>query len=259
MSLPLRLTADLTRAKLAGSFGLRRSFPWLTRISANCAVELASAATAEKDRRELLQDAEDGDGSLLNRSRYLWIAGDEPLEHPDVAMAVNALAGGKHHVFLETCGASLKPRIHEFRPASRFYFVVRVEGRQSAPAMAGVNGDLCSIALEAIRMARLAGFYTFARLVYRVESPVTELESLYQQICKIGTDAVFLTPAAIKATRSEEFVRLRERLLHYQARWFSQHLEESEHPLRQHDLCATPRRVASESGPEDLEQGAEAQ
>lgn len=221
-------------------------------------MELASAGAMEENRGELGGNSEIGKGDLLRRSRFLWVGGEEPLDHADVANAANALAAGKEHVFLETAGELLKPRIHEFKPGAGFYFVVRMDGPASLTTV-GCHEDSCRVALEAMRMARLAGFYTFAHLVYRREFALRALESLHKQICKIGTDDVFITTAPAAGTDSKEFVRLRRRMLDHQARWFSRQIEESSRPSRQQDSLATPRIPARESRQEDFEQGAEAQ
>src|SRR5713101_3140205 len=62
-----------------------------------------------------------------SRSPVVWIRGSEPLYHPGIAHLVRAITQNGHFVFLETDGALLRRRIHEFQPVSRLFLTVRLE------------------------------------------------------------------------------------------------------------------------------------
>ena len=78
------------------------------------------------------------------------------------------------HVFLETSGASLKPRLHEFRPSSRFYFTIRFDRLSPSNGARNRVDAAFRTGLEALRMARLAGFCTCANLVFGPDTTVAQ-------------------------------------------------------------------------------------
>src|SRR2546430_15359761 len=51
----------------------------------------------------------------------VWIGGSEPLLHPEMGQLTRCIAAIGRDVFLETDGALLRRRIHEFRPVSRCF------------------------------------------------------------------------------------------------------------------------------------------
>jgi hypothetical protein len=147
----------------------------------------------------------------------IWIGGSEPLDHPQVARFSNALVASGRYVFVETCGASLKRRLHEFQPSSHFYFAVRFESGQARPdqRIAGETG--LRTGLEALRMARLAGFFSCAHLVLRADASAGELEGLHAEIRKLDVDGFLITPAALTPELEKAVAQLRRRLLN--RRW----------------------------------------
>ena len=68
------------------------------------------------------------------------------------------IAGHGQHVFLETHGALLRRRIHEFRPVSRLFLTVQLDGLAPSHNLRAGRADAFQLALEGIRAARLSGF-----------------------------------------------------------------------------------------------------
>ena len=211
MTLSLRLTADLTLALAARAIGARRRHPLMLPLSTD---DIPNSTSAQQTAagQETGSDSSQSLAVVLSQYRpsIIWISGSEPLDHPRVARFTNAIAASGRHVFLETSGASLKPCLHEFQPSSRFYFTIRFDGRN--PLHDSREAALRT-GLEALRMARLAGFLSCARLVLQPDMVAGELEELHAQISKLDVDGFVITPGALTPELVKQAGRLRRRLL----------------------------------------------
>src|SRR5580704_4459372 len=163
MTFTLRLTADLTLALAARALGNKNADPLILQLSPDTDFQIGSDSSSGNAGG----NSPSQPGALVPRYRspILWIAGPEPLDHPEVARFTNALAASDRHVFLQTSGAALKRRLHEFQPSSRFYFTIRFDRTQPLGEQQSAGDGAYRVGLEALRMARLAGFFTCAHLV----------------------------------------------------------------------------------------------
>ena len=56
------------------------------------------------------------------------ICGGEPMIYPDIGRLVRDILRRRKHIYLCTNGMFIKKRLHEFRPTSRFFFNVHLDG-----------------------------------------------------------------------------------------------------------------------------------
>jgi hypothetical protein len=207
MSFPLRLTADISLAWVGRALLNRRASSPILQVSPDSVFDPVSDSLTAKGER-------DGDDPLApevrvprSRSRMIWIGEPEPLGFRGVARLVNSLAASGCHVFLETSGATLKHRLHEFIPSSHLYLAVRLDTTRAALRQSG-NPELSGgVALEALRMARLAGFYTCARLVLRQEMQAVELEKLNAEIQSLDVDGFLINAAPGMSRELEKYIQ----------------------------------------------------
>jgi len=193
MSFSLRLTADLTLALASRAINTKSGLSPILRVSPETNFEFTPdsfVSDSPQIGKESLRPISRGSRF---RSPIIWIAGSEPLDHPGVARLANALAASGRHVFLETSGAVLKHRLHEFQPSSRFYFAVRFDGDTSSRLPQNSRRGPFGVAREAIRMARLAGFLTCAHLVLQPDTASGEIEELHREIRKLDADGLLIT------------------------------------------------------------------
>jgi len=256
MTFSLRLTADLMLALAARSLRTKQSHPGVLRLSPDISLETGAAPLliggdpAGKGSRQ--------SGTLVPRFRspIIWIAGSEPLDSPEVTRFANALAASGRSVFLETSGISLKRRLHEFQPSSRFYVAVRFDGLESREGRR--TRGAFRAGLEALRMARLAGFLTCALLVSGPGTPAGELEQLHADISQLDIDGFLITCAAPDPGTARTVTQLRRRLLTRRWALLSSLLDASAVPAALRTSEEIERRPFSESRPGDFEEGAEA-
>jgi hypothetical protein len=258
MTFSLRLTADLTLALAARSISAKQSYPAILRFSPDINFQTGAAALSVGGH-----DAGKGSsqcGALVPRFRspIIWIAGSEPLDSPEVARFANALAASGRSVFLETSGISLKRRLHEFQASSRFYFAVRFDGLESSDGQRNSRDGAFRVGLEALRMARLAGFFTCALLVLHPATAAGELEQVHADISKLDVDGFLITCPTLDPVMEKNVSQLRRRLLSRRWALLSSLLDSSAVPLASRTSQEIERQPLSESRPGDFEEGAEA-
>ena len=212
MSFPLRLTADLTIALATRALSRRSSYPIL-QLSADELFRAASESPAADNPQGGNDPLSSVAGIPRHRSPIIWIRGSEPLDYPGVARLANLLAASGRHVFLETSGASLKPRLHEFQPSSRLYLAIRLNTGGAARDSIGNHAGILPVGLEAIRMARLAGFFTCARLIVRLGTPNSEIDELCASVRALDIDGFLISPDSVAPELKPVVTAGRRRLL----------------------------------------------
>jgi hypothetical protein len=124
---------------------------------------------------------------MKNSAPVIWIGGSEPLLHAGIGHFVRALAQSGHCIFLETDGAALRRRIHEFQPQPELFLTVRLDSLQSPESR---------LTTEGLRAARLSGFFTVIHSRVHADldfAPFTTLRSL---IAEKDVDGWLITAAS---------------------------------------------------------------
>src|SRR5207245_10191324 len=120
----LRLTADITRARLAKKLGFARDARPIQFLDA---AEILHHDSSHPVSHERIREINSG------RSPVIWIGGTEPLLHAGIAHLVRAITQTGHFVFLETDGTLLRRRIHEFQPVPRLFLTVWLDSAHIRP------------------------------------------------------------------------------------------------------------------------------
>jgi hypothetical protein len=258
MTFSLRLTADLTLALAARAFGNKQGYPPILQLSADTNFHTASASFSAGVQQANNDSSQSGALVSRYRSPIVWISGSEPLDCVEVPCFTNALAASGRSVFLETCGALLKRRLHEFQPSDRFYFTVRFDGLAPAHDQRNAHEGAFAVGIEAIRMARLAGFLTCALLVVHPQTAPGELEQLHVEIRKLDIDGCLIIRAA-RAPELERMVKqIRSRLLSWRWAMLSDLVESVALAAASQNPCEINSQPLPEAQPGDFEEGAEA-
>ncbi len=186
LRLPLRLTADLTRARLAR---MVRLAPDAGPVQFVDAAEILHHDSSHPVSHERIRE--------INSSRppVVWIGGSEPLHHPGVSHLVRAITQSGHFVFLETGGTNLRRRIHEFQPLSRLFLTVRLEPGARGPIWKSFRAAAFELASEGIRAAVLSGFLICVHTLVHAESDLTEIDEFIQFAHSLHVDGIVITPA----------------------------------------------------------------
>ncbi len=200
MRFPLRLTADLAVARLARLGGLARKL----RGKAECDSVLLLAAfgeslSSEADSAEVPTEPILGTELLArvrnNSSPVVWIGGAEPLGHPEIGQLTRCIAGIGRHVFLETDGALLRHRIHEFRPVSRLFLTLRLHGLEKTHDLLVRRPGAFQAALDGLRVARLSGFLICVHARVDGDTHLGEMADLVVLAQSLDVDGFIISPA----------------------------------------------------------------
>lgn len=206
MSFSLRLTADLTLAWAARAIGAKHGSDLIQQI---CADELFNSESTQAS----VPAARDF------RAPILWISGSDALDYPQIATFAQSLAASRGHVFLETSGLALKPRLHEFQPLHNFFIAIRFDS--------GLSVQEQRTGFEALRMARLAGFYSCARVVLQPGFWPTQLKELHDKLRGCDVDGILVTSADSNAEFVKQTAALRRSLLNRSCEILSSLLDSS--------------------------------
>lgn len=217
MPFSLRLTADLTVALIYRALRPANKDPFIFSLSSGALAADGHAGSSDLDK-------------LLSSPRFqqpiVWIGGAEPLEHPDIPRIANALAVSGRHVFLETSGVPLKPRLHELRPSSHLHIAVRFD-EMAVPEACDDNVYPFRVGLEALRFARLCGFFTYARLIVGSLTGFNAVKGLHARINDLDVDGILISSAASSREMVSNVSKLRRQFLPRRWALFSRMLDET--------------------------------
>jgi molybdenum cofactor biosynthesis enzyme MoaA len=185
MRFPLRLTADLTMARLAQKLRLAQDGHPVQFVDA---ADILHPDSSHPVSHEKIRDI------IGSRSPVVWIGGSEPLCHPGIAHLVRAITQSGHFVFLETAGTLLRRRIHEFQPVSRLFLTVRLESGALHRTSSGLRPGASELAVEGIRAARLSGFLICVHVRVTPETEMSDAAELFHLAHSLDVDGFVISP-----------------------------------------------------------------
>jgi pyruvate-formate lyase-activating enzyme len=161
MRSPPRLTWDLTKVRIAQKlFGPLR-YPWALRLDL---AQLRDTEATSPNSINSSSEISSRDSQALAQVRessapVVWIGGNSPLQHARIGHLAREIANCGRTVFMEMDSAHLRRRIHEFRPVSRLYLVLPLNGLEDAHDSRAQHTGNFRATMEALRTARLSGFH----------------------------------------------------------------------------------------------------
>src|SRR5215472_13482367 len=176
MRWPALLLAKLVQSRIARVFNAAPSLIQLVNST-----EVLHAGSAVPVSCEKMQSITESAAPVI------WISGNEPLDHPGIAHFVLAIAQKGHFVFLETGGALLRRRIHEFQPLPQLFLTVRLDTLQAPES---------SLAVKGLRAARLSGFFTAIHSGIHKNSAHAGLKPLRACVMENDLDGWLITAGA---------------------------------------------------------------
>jgi hopanoid biosynthesis associated radical SAM protein HpnH len=179
------------------------------------------------------------------------ICGGEPLIYPDIGRLVRSILKRRKHIYLCTNGMFIGKRLHEFRPTSRFFFNVHLDGLERTHDLAVERPGVFRAAIEGIRAAKRAGFLVCTNTTVYKETDIAEIDALYRFLTRLGVDGFMLSPAygyaAVHETNPEgaaEIFLTRDAI---RAKF-----KEAEKLLRKYRLASSPVYLEFLSGKREL-------
>lgn len=200
MRFPLSLTRSmgsyLFRKRLAGA----EKFPLVLMLEPLHACNLTCTgcgrireySTSLKDRLtvdECLAAVEECGSPVVS------ICGGEPLIYPEIEELVAKILERKRHIYLCTNGMFVRKKLAGFKPTSRFYFNIHLDGMEETHDLAVERKGVFNEAIEGIKAAKAAGFQVCTNTTIYKETDMHEIAVLLAYLTELGVDGFMISPA----------------------------------------------------------------
>jgi hopanoid biosynthesis associated radical SAM protein HpnH len=123
------------------------------------------------------------------------ICGGEPTIYPQIGELVRKILQRRKHIYLCTNGMFITKRLGEFRPTSRFFFNVHLDGLEETHDQAVERSGVFRAAVEGIKAAKKAGFQVCTNTTIYQETDLGEIDRLFAYLSKLKVDNFMLSPA----------------------------------------------------------------
>jgi hopanoid biosynthesis associated radical SAM protein HpnH len=123
------------------------------------------------------------------------ICGGEPTIYPELDVLVRELLRRKRHIYLCTHGMFIRRRLHEFRPSSRFFFNVHLDGLEQTHDLAVERPGVFREAIEGIKAAKAAGFLVCSNTTIYKQTDLREISDLFDYLQSLRVDGFMISPA----------------------------------------------------------------
>lgn len=248
MRFPFRLSAGLFKTKISSLFAGESAIPPIFHFNP-IVTHPASLQRFDETSTELEWHSPAGCALRVRTiaSPVVWLGGREPLLHPEIGAAVNAIVDTNRFAFVHTNGYNLRQRIHEFRPDSRLFLALEFAGGEEAQNKAIDRPDAFHRSLEAIRAAKLSGFLVAAHITVTRATDPCDIGELIELLDKKDVDGFIVASGGnLMAKRDSALLEAVDasRELIRCGRWerFSRILDES------YEELASKQDVAQELG-----------
>ncbi|HTU18622.1 MAG TPA: adenosyl-hopene transferase HpnH [Gemmataceae bacterium] len=200
MRFPLSLTSSMVGYMARKKLAREQRFPLVLMLEPLHACNLTCTGCGRireysqtiKDKlsvAECLQAVDEAGAPIVS------ICGGEPLIYPDIGDLVRRILKRRKHIYLCTNGMFIRKRLHEFRPTSRFFFNVHLDGLEETHDLAVERQGVFKAAVDGIRAAKRAGFLVCTNTTIYKETNLDEIDQLLAYLTTLNVDGFMLSPA----------------------------------------------------------------
>lgn len=122
------------------------------------------------------------------------ICGGEPMIYPGIGELTARILARKKAVYLCTNGMFIRKKLGEFKPSSRFFFNVHLDGLRESHDLAVERAGVFDQAIDGIKAAKQAGFLVCTNTTVFRETEMSELEELFGYLTSLGVDGFMISP-----------------------------------------------------------------
>ena len=123
------------------------------------------------------------------------LCGGEPLIYPDIGVLVESLVARQKHVYLCTNGVLLEKKLPCFRPSSRLFISLRLDGMEATHDRLAQRDGVFAAAIRGILDAKVAGFTVSTDTTIYKDTDLHEIAVLFDYLYELGVDGFMLSPA----------------------------------------------------------------
>jgi len=139
------------------------------------------------------------------------VCGGEPMIYPDIGPLAREILARKKHIYLCTNGMFTRKRLKEFKPSSRFFFNVHLDGLEETHDLCVERKGVFREAVEGIRTAKAAGFQVCTNTTIYKQTDLNEIAELFESLQVLGVDGHMISPAySYQAVQTKEIFMSRE-------------------------------------------------
>jgi hopanoid biosynthesis associated radical SAM protein HpnH len=138
---------------------------------------------------ECLQSVDEAGAPIVS------ICGGEPLIYPEIGRLVSEILKKRKNIYLCTNGMFIQKKLDEFRPTSRFFFNVHLDGLEETHDLAVERKGVFQAAVEGMIAAKKRGFLVCTNTTIYKETDLGEIDRLFAYLTKLGVDGFMLSPA----------------------------------------------------------------
>lgn len=141
------------------------------------------------------------------------ICGGEPMIYPGIGELTARIIERGRNVYLCTNGMFIRKKLKEFRPSSRFFFNVHLDGMRRSHDIAVEREGVFDQAIDGIKAAKEAGFLVCTNTTVFAETEMSELEELFAHLTELGVDGFMISPGyEYSAVQVKEIFLTRDRI-----------------------------------------------
>ncbi|MGH9662276.1 MAG: adenosyl-hopene transferase HpnH [Bryobacteraceae bacterium] len=123
------------------------------------------------------------------------LCGGEPMMYPQIGELVSGILARNKNIYLCTNGMFIRRRLEEFRPDSRFFFNVHLDGMEKTHDLCVEKEGVFREAIEGIRSAKKAGFRVCTNTTIYRETDMREIAELFAYLRQFEVDGHQVSPA----------------------------------------------------------------
>lgn len=123
------------------------------------------------------------------------VCGGEPLLYAEIGPLVTELVARGKHVYLCTNGLLLQQKLALFRPSSRLFINVHLDGMAETHDRLVEREGAFAQAVEGLQAAKRAGFQVCTNTTLYKETDLHEIAVLFAYLVELGVDGLMISPA----------------------------------------------------------------
>lgn len=200
MRFPLSLTADMAGYMVKKKLRREKRFPLVMMLEPLHACNLTctgcgrireyeSTIKQKLSVEECLASVDEAGAPIVS------ICGGEPLIYPGIGELVKGILQRRKHIYLCTNGVFMQKKLDLFKPTSRFFFNVHLDGMRKTHDLAVERDGVFDQAVEGIKAAKAAGHLVCTNTTVYRETDMAEIDELYAFLTRLGVDGFMLSPA----------------------------------------------------------------
>ncbi|HEV2206138.1 MAG TPA: adenosyl-hopene transferase HpnH [Candidatus Acidoferrales bacterium] len=218
MRVPLSLTASMTgylaRKKMSGD----KRFPLVMMLEPLHACNLTCTGCGRiREYKSTIDEMLSVEQCLAALEQcgapIVSICGGEPMIYPEIGRLVGEILARKKHIYLCTNGMFIRKKLAEFKPTSRLFFNVHLDGLERTHDICVERDGVFREAIDGIKAAKAAGFLVTSNTTIYKETDIEEIAELLAYLQTLGVDGHMISPAySYAAVMTKEIFMSREEI-----------------------------------------------